>query len=62
MLICGEQTHDRDPRGGIVSTCGAVLAIHTKATGSDQFKGHAYQALSLEPTPTVGRGGLVLSR
>ena len=46
VLICGEQTHDRDPWGGIVSTYGAVLAMYTKATGSDEFKGLAYQALN----------------
>ncbi len=46
ILICGEQTHDRDPWGGIVSTYGAVLAMYTKATGSDEFKGLAYQALN----------------
>jgi len=46
VLICGEQTHDRDPWGGIVSTYGAVLAMYTKATGSDEFKGLAYQVLN----------------
>lgn len=46
ILICGEQTHDRDPWGGIVSTYGAVLAMYTKATGANDFKGLAYQALN----------------
>ena len=46
MPICGEQTHDREPWGGILSTYGAVLAMYTKATGSNEFKGLAYQALS----------------
>jgi hypothetical protein len=44
--ICGEQTHDREPWGGILSTYGAVLALYTKATGSNEFKGLAYQALN----------------
>ncbi len=44
--VCGEQTHDLDPWGGILSTYGAVLAMHAKATGSDEFKGLAYQALN----------------
>ena len=61
VLISGEQTHDRDPWGGIGSTCGAALAMHTNATGSDEFKGLAYRALSLEPTPTLARGAPVLS-
>ena len=46
VLICGEQTHDRDPWGGILSTYGAVLAMYTKATGSNEFKGLAYLALN----------------
>lgn len=46
ILVCGEQTHDRDPWGGILSTYGAVLAMYTKATGSNEFKGLAYQALN----------------
>jgi len=46
VLICGEQTHDREPWGGILSTYGAVLAMYTKATGSDEFKGPAWQALN----------------
>jgi hypothetical protein len=46
ILVCGEQTNDRDPWGGILSTYGAVLAMYTKATGSKEFKGLAYQALN----------------
>ena len=46
ISICGEQTHDREPWGGILSTYGAVLAVYTKATGSNEFKGLAYQALN----------------
>ena len=44
--VCGEQTHDLDPWGGILSTYGAVLAMYTKATGSNEFKGLARQALN----------------
>src|SRR5205823_6185597 len=46
VLVCGEQTHDRDPWGGILSTYGAVLAMHAKATSSNEFKGLAFQALN----------------
>ena len=44
--ICGEQDHDRDPWGGILSTYGAVLAMYTVATGSDEYKNLAIQALN----------------
>jgi hypothetical protein len=46
VLICGEQTYDRQPWGGILSTYGAVLAMYSKATGSNEFKGLARQALN----------------
>ncbi len=44
--VCGEQEHDRDPWGGILSTYGAVLAMYGAATGDNQFRGMAYQALN----------------
>jgi hypothetical protein len=44
--ICGEQDHDKDPWGGILSTYGAVLAMYTKATGSAEYKALAVQALN----------------
>jgi len=44
--ICGEQDHDKDPWGGILSTYGAVLAMYTAATGSNEFKGLSVQALN----------------
>ena len=44
--VCGEQDHDKDPWGGILSTYGAVLAMYTKATGSDEYKSLALQALN----------------
>jgi len=44
--VCGEQDHDKDPWGGILSTYGAVLAMYTTATGSDEYKGLALQALN----------------
>lgn len=47
VLICGEQDHDRNPWGGILSNFGGTLAIYAKATGSDEYKGLAYQALTL---------------
>jgi hypothetical protein len=44
--ICGEQDHDKDPWGGILSTYGAVLAMYTAATGSNEYKSLAIQALN----------------
>lgn len=44
--ICGEQTFDKKPWGGALSTYGAVLAMYSASTGSDEFKGLAYQALT----------------
>jgi hypothetical protein len=46
VLICGEQTYDRQPWGGILSTYGAVLAMYARATGSIEYKGLARQALN----------------
>ena len=44
--VCGEQDEDRHPWGGILSTYGAVLALYTRQTGSQEYKGLAYQALN----------------
>ena len=44
--ICGEQDYDKNPWGGILSTYGAVLAMYSKATGTDEYKGTAYQVLN----------------
>jgi hypothetical protein len=44
--ICGEQDHDKDPWGGILSTYGAVLSMYTAATGSNEYKSIAVQALN----------------
>jgi hypothetical protein len=44
--VCGEQDHDKDPWGGILSTYGAVLTMYTKATGSYEYKSLALQALN----------------
>jgi hypothetical protein len=46
VLVCGEQDGDRKPWGGIISTYGAVLAMYSKATGDNQFKGLAYEAMN----------------
>ncbi len=46
VVACGEQDGDQRPWGGIASCYGAVLAMFTKATGSDEFKGIAYQTLN----------------
>lgn len=44
--VCGEQTYDRNPWGGVLSTYGAVLAMYGAAVQSDEYKGLAYQALN----------------
>ncbi len=44
--VCGEQDDDKNPWGGILSTYGAVLAIYTAQTGSNEYRGLAYQALN----------------
>lgn len=46
VTICGEQDHDNNPWGGIMSTYGAVLAMYTAATHSDEYKALAVQALN----------------
>ena len=46
ILVCGEQDYDKNPWGGVLSTYGAVLAMYSAATGSDIFKGLAYQVLT----------------
>jgi hypothetical protein len=46
VMSCAEQDEDQHPWGGIASTYGAVLAMYSKATGSCEFKGLAYQTLS----------------
>jgi len=46
VAVCGEQTNDLEPWGGILSTYGAVLAMYSKATGSNEFKAVARQALN----------------
>ena len=46
VAVCGEQTNDVEPWGGVLSTYGAVLAIYAKATGSDEYKAVARQALN----------------
>ncbi len=46
VAVCGEQTNDLDPWGGILSTYGAVLAMYSKATGSNEYKAVARQALN----------------
>jgi hypothetical protein len=46
VLVCGEQDVDTKPWGGAVSTYGAGLAMFARATGSDEFKGLAWQAMN----------------
>jgi hypothetical protein len=54
--ICGEQDHDKDPWGGILSTYGAVLAMYTAATGSNEYKALALQALNFATYALNGDG------
>ena len=44
--VCGEQTNDKNPWGGALSTYGAVLAMYSAATGSMEYKALAWQALN----------------
>jgi hypothetical protein len=44
--VSGEQTYDKDPWGGALSTYGAVLAMYSAASGSSEYKGLAYLALT----------------
>jgi len=44
--VCGEQTYDKNPWGGVLSTYGAVLAMYCAATGSEEYKALAYQAMN----------------
>jgi len=46
VTVCGEQTNDLDPWGGILSTYGAVLAMYSKATGSIEYQAVARQSLT----------------
>lgn len=46
VAVCGEQKNDMNPWGGILSTYGAVLAMYGKATGSNEYKAVARQALN----------------
>ena len=46
VAVCGEQNNDLDPWGGILSTYGAVLAMYSNATGSNEYKAVARQALT----------------
>lgn len=46
VTVCGEQTNDLNPWGGILSTYGAVLAMYDKATGSKEFDALARQSLN----------------
>ncbi len=67
--VCGEQTYDKEPWGGILSTYGAVLAMYSAATGSDEYKALAREALNYalyainddgcprENSVRAGRGG-----
>ncbi|MFN7994132.1 MAG: hypothetical protein U0Q18_11045 [Bryobacteraceae bacterium] len=67
--VCGEQTYDKEPWGGILSTFGAVLAMYSAAVGNDEYKALGYAALNFamyainddgcprESATRPGRGG-----
>ena len=67
--VCGEQTYDKEPWGGVLSSYGAVLALYTAATGDEEYKALASQALNFvlyainddgcprDSALAVGRGG-----
>ncbi len=44
--VCGEQTNDKNPWGGALTTYGGVLAMYSAATGSMEYKALAWQALN----------------
>ncbi|NUN94824.1 MAG: hypothetical protein HUU16_01510 [Candidatus Omnitrophica bacterium] len=46
ILVCGEQDGDKKPWGGVLSTYAAVLAMYSKATGDNRFKGLAREAMN----------------
>ncbi len=63
--VSGEQDDDKDPWGGALTNYGGTLAVYSAATGSDEFKGLAWQALTLAvyaidadgcPSDTLVRG------
>ncbi|MCX6620783.1 MAG: hypothetical protein NTY38_06835 [Acidobacteria bacterium] len=56
ILVCGEQDYDRNPWGGVLTNFGGTLALYTKATGSNEYKGLAYQALTLALYTTEDNG------
>jgi hypothetical protein len=57
VLVCGEQDGDRNPWGGVLSNFGGALAVYTKATGSNEYKGLAHQALTVGLYATGANGG-----
>jgi hypothetical protein len=46
VTVCHEQDEDKQAWGGVVSTYGAVLALHAKAVGSESLASEARQALN----------------
>lgn len=47
FILCGEQDRDKAPWGGAFSTFGGVLAQYSAATGNPEYKGMAWQILTL---------------
>jgi hypothetical protein len=46
VTVCHEQDEDKQAWGGVVSTYGAVLALHAKAVSSESLASEARQALN----------------
>ncbi len=47
LIVCGEQDDDKAPWGGAFSTFGGVLAQYSAVTGDPEYKGMAWQILTL---------------
>lgn len=47
VFVCGEQDDDKDPWGGALSNFGGVVAQYAAASGDLEYKGMAWQALTL---------------
>ena len=46
IRVCGEQDYDKNAWGGVLANYGGVLAMYSAATGSDEYKLMAYEALN----------------
>lgn len=56
VLVCGEQDDDKNPWGGVLSNFAGTLATYSAATGSNEYKLVAWQALVLASYATAENG------